>query len=34
MSLAFSGLMIGSGLVGLSAKYLEMIFKKYLLPII
>ena len=34
MTLAFSGLMIGPGLVGLSAKYLGMTFNMYLLPII
>ena len=34
MTLAFSGLMIGPGLVGVSAKYLGMIFNMYLLPIV
>ena len=34
MTLAFSGLMIGPGLVGLSAKYLGMTFNMYLLPIV
>ena len=34
MTLAFSGLMIGPGLVGVSAKYLGMTFNMYLLPIV
>ena len=34
MTLAFSGLMIGPGLVGVSAKYLGMTFNMYMLPII
>ena len=34
MTLAFSGLMIGPGLVGVSAKYLGMTFNMYILPII
>jgi hypothetical protein len=34
MILVFSGLMIGSGLFGLSVKYLGMIFSIYLLTII
>ena len=34
MTLAFSGLMIGPGLVGLSAKYIGMTFNMYLLPMI
>jgi len=34
MTLAFSGLMIGPGLVGVLAKYLGMTFNMYLLPIV
>ena len=34
MTLAFSGLMIGPGLIGVSAKYLGMTFNMYLLPIV
>ena len=34
MTLAFSGLMIGPGLVGVSAKYLGMTFNMYLLPVV
>ena len=34
MTLAFSGLMIGPGIVGVSAKYLGMTFNMYMLPII
>ena len=34
MTLAFSGLMIGQGIVGLTAKYMGMTFNMYILPII
>ena len=34
MILAFSGLMIGPGIVGLTAKYLGMTFNMFILPII
>ena len=34
MTLAFSGLMIGPGIVGLTAKYMGMTFNMYMLPII
>ena len=34
MTLAFSGLMIGPGIVGLTAKYLGMTFNMFILPII